>query len=101
MKIKISKKQRERGQRIINRFKKLLKIAVLSIAAYYFMVGEFFQVLKDQLAALSSSDPDPSLLDEDYIDPSEVETAFIDRMYGDLESLIQQRRKINMLSGTN
>ena len=86
MKITLTKGQRERGQRIFNRVKKMCKAALFALFMNFIASSAVFEVVKEQITG--------STIPEGY----EQETAFIDQ-YGDLEEMIQQRRTLNRLSG--
>ena len=49
MKITLTKKQREKGQRVIKRFKKMCKAGLVVLAGSYLAESAVLQVVKDQI----------------------------------------------------
>lgn len=72
MKITLTKKQREKGQRVIKRFKKMCKAGLVVLAGSYLAESAVFQVVKDQIAGNAGYGP---MADEQI---NAMESAFID-----------------------
>lgn len=90
MKIRLSKEERERGQRIIGRTRKMIKAALLLLGANLLADKTVFNIVKDQMAGRFSE----SLADSAY-----YESAFIDT-YGDFEQMVEARRRADRTQGS-
>ena len=82
MKLRLSSQQRDKGQRIMKRATKMMKVALFILAANLLADKTVFNIMKDNLMGIS---------DESYDMQENIETAFLDS-YGDFEMMIQARK---------
>lgn len=83
MKLRITKEQRLRTKRVMDRVKKMCKYALLVLTVSYVSDSAVYQVVKEKVMG--------ELNDVEDIEGFQAETAFID-MYGDFEEMVQARR---------